>query len=91
MGFKSKPALISYLLDMCAGGLNCPYGEFYPDKNYGSRLEKIKEPCSSAALSLARAALNAFDGVYITGCSDNGVFKIEFMINSQKTEAELKL
>lgn len=55
--------MIEQIIRDCISALSCPTGHFYPDKNYGSRLNK--EADLNSLLSLARLAVHNISGVYI--------------------------
>lgn len=53
------------VLNDCRMALYCPFGNFYPNKNFGSLLAKYSE--SGELLSAARLAVCNMDGVFIKG------------------------
>lgn len=60
--------------------LSCPSGEFYPDKNYGSRLSKEKD--INNLLSAARLAAARLNGIYIkNGKTDGSSLVLYVLIN----------
>lgn len=63
-------------------------GAFYPDKNYGSELRRIKEePAVLYALCLARNAVYGMNGVYITKAQQaDGGFNFTVVINDTERE-----
>lgn len=71
-----------------ARALRAERGAFYPDKNYGSELRKIKEePVLLYALCLARSAVYGMDGVYISKAQRaDGGLEFTVIINDMKRE-----
>ena len=61
-------------------------GEFYPDKNFGSRISTIdKNPMNAYLLDYARQALDLVDGVYVKNAefSDDGAV-FDLIINDKE-------
>lgn len=56
---KKQPILL-----ICAARLFLRKGEFYPDKNFGSRIHEAKGN-ERLMLSFIRMALSKLDGVYV--------------------------
>ena len=63
----NKPeSIINSILTDCTAALVCPRGEFYPDKDYGSRIRKeIQEIDLQTLLSYSRQALSDMDGIFV--------------------------
>lgn len=83
--------LIEYIeaaLQNVRSALECRRGEFYPDKNFGSKINAEKKaPYEKYALCYARQAVNDIDGVYIKSAEikDGGaVFTV--LINNEERQ-----
>lgn len=76
------------VLQDIARAIKTRLGAFYPDKNYGSRLDEINsEPALLYALCFARCAVYCMDGVYITKVDAvQGGFNFSVSINNEKKE-----
>lgn len=73
----------------CITALICPIGEFYPNKNYGSRIKYIMQNTNEKEmLCYARQALNSMDGVYVKNAKiqDKSIL-FSIMINDEERQA----
>ena len=68
-------------------------GRFYPDKDFGSRIDEINiEPFEEYALSYIRQALDGLDGTFVTEAKkDSEALKIRLIINDEEKEVILPL
>ncbi len=67
----------------CISALACPLGKFYPDKNYGSRLNGQAD--INSLLCAARLAVNNIDGVYIkNGKTEDNKLILSVLINENE-------
>ena len=66
-------------------------GRFYPDKNFGSRLNEIsREPFEEYAAAYIRQALYGLDGVYVKNVTKAAEsLTVELMINDEEKEVIL--
>lgn len=75
--------MIEQIIKDCIAALNCPSGKFYPDKNYGSRING--EADINSLLSAARLAVNKISGVYIkSGKKENNKLILSVSINEKE-------
>lgn len=77
----------------CITALVCPAGEFYPNKNYGSRIKQIiKNTNEKELLCYARQALAGMDGVYVKNVKiqDNSIL-FSIMINDEERQAVIAI
>ena len=67
----------------CISALACPLGQFYPDKNYGSRLNGQAD--INSLLCAARLAVNNIHGVYIkNGKTEDNTLILSVIINENE-------
>jgi hypothetical protein len=63
---NSENPLITSALTDCFTAFVCPLGEFYPNKDYGSKIKQsIGKIDSQTLLCYARQAVSDMDGVYV--------------------------
>lgn len=78
------------VLNDCCMALNCPFGNFYPNKNFGSLLAKYNE--LGEVLSAARLAVCNMDGVFIKGIEqDWKKTELIIMINDDERRVPITL
>ncbi len=84
---------INSLLEDCVTALICPRGEFYPNKNYGSRIKRAKDRFDAEKLlAFARQALSEFDGIYVKNAAvNNDSADFILMINNQERQVSISL
>lgn len=82
---------INAVLKDCVTALGCPRGEFYPDKDFGSHIKRVKSTADSGELlAFARQALAEFDGVYVKSAvpNENGA-DFAVMINDEERRVRI--
>lgn len=86
----NKPeSIINAVLTDCTAALICPRGEFYPDKDYGSRIRReIQELDIKNLLSYSRQALSDMDGVFVISAEKDDE-KIVFNISINDDERQV--
>lgn len=86
---NNTDSIINSILTDCAAALVCPRGEFYPDKDYGSRIRKeMQELDLQTLLSYSRQALSNMDGVFVKS-AEKGDEKIIFNISINDDERQV--
>lgn len=73
--------------------LNANRGKFYPNKNFGSHIEKINsQPYDEYALAFARQALAVIDGVCVKSANRIGnLLTLDLTINNEERQVTLQL
>lgn len=81
------------VLTDCITALICPLGEFYPNKDYGSRIRRsLAEPDKEKLLCYARQALSRMDGVFVkTAAWDGTNIIFTLMINDEERQASIPI
>lgn len=75
--------MIEQIIKDFHSALSCPSGEFYPDKNYGSRLRGKTD--INSLLSAARLAVREISGIYIkSGIKENNKLILSVLINENE-------
>lgn len=91
-----NPIPIEYyedLLQKVLLALKAKRGKFYPNKDFGSRLNEIeKEPFEKYAESYARQALDGFDGVFVKKViKDGNALTFQLLVNEREEEVILQI
>lgn len=76
------------IVDICRASVYCEKGDFYPDKNFGSRIYSAKKN-ERLMLSFIRMALSKIDGVYvknITYSANDNLITINALINNEERQ-----
>lgn len=82
--------LIEQIIKDCIGTISCPLGKFYPNKNYGGRLNGERE--LGRLLAAARLAVAEMDGVYIkNGRIDDNTLLLSVLINNKERTVSINL
>lgn len=83
--------IIHRVLTDCVTAFICPRGEFYPDKDYGSRIIKnVVTADIQTLLCYARQAVSEMDGVFVKSAvkeKDNILFNI--LINHEEGQVSI--
>lgn len=81
------------VLSDCITALACPAGEFYPDKDYGSRIKYgMQNPDEKRLLCYARQALSSMDGIYVKNAGiKDGKILFSIMINNEERQAVITI
>lgn len=88
---KNKFIDINSTLQDCFAAILCPRGDFYPDKDFGSRIKyALKSSAESEFLAYARQAVHSIDGVYIKSAR-KGAEAIEFTVVINDTERQVSI
>ena len=71
--------------------LRAKRGEFYPDKNFGSRLSTVEgENANAYALEYARQALYELDGVFVLKAEAQGdTIDFTLLINNEERQVSI--
>ena len=72
------------IINLCRSAVYCEKGEFYPDKNFGSRIHEAKDN-ERLMLSFIRMALSKLDGVYVknvTYIKNDNLITVDVLINN---------
>ena len=72
------------IINLCRSAVFCEKGEFYPDKNFGSRIHEAKDN-ERLMLSFIRMALSKLDGVYVknvTYIKNDNLITVDVLINN---------
>ena len=77
------------IINLCRSAVYCEKGEFYPDKNFGSRIHEAKGN-ERLMLSFIRMALSKLDGVYVknvTYTKNDNLITVDVLINNAQASA----
>lgn len=75
------------VINACVNAAKCPLGEFYPDKDYGSRLSRRNT--NERNLCYIRQALAGFDGIFVRSLTvTSSRVRLLLMINNEEREVE---
>ena len=77
------------IINLCRSAVYCEKGEFYPDKNFGSRIHEAKGN-ERLMLSFIRMALSKLDGVYVknvTYIKNDNLITVDVLINNAQASA----
>ena len=77
------------IINLCRSAVYCEKGEFYPDKNFGSRIHEAKDN-ERLMLSFIRMALSKLDGVYVknvTYIKNDNLITVDVLINNAQASA----
>lgn len=82
---------IEQTLKSCQSACFCNKGEFYPDKDFGSKIRQSLDN-EKLLLSFARSALKDIDGVYVKNAKFDGDFVfLEILVNDEQRQVCIKL
>lgn len=88
---SDKNPIICRVLTDCVTAFICPMGEFYPDKDYGSRIMKnIVTADIQTLLCYARQAVSEMDGIFVKSAvkeKDNILFNV--LINHEEGQVSI--
>lgn len=87
----SRFATVDDVLNDCVAAICCPIERFYPNKNFGSKINSGLT--ANEILALARAAVRDLDGVFIKSVSltdNNARFKILINDNIRSVNVNLE-
>ena len=79
---------IADIINLCRSAVFCEKGEFYPDKNFGSRIHEAKGN-ERLMLSFIRMALSKLDGVYVknvTYTKNDNLITVDVLINNEERQ-----
>lgn len=84
---------INSVIEDCIVAIMCPRGEFYPDKNYGSKIKFAGSAIDEdRLLCYARQALNDMDGVYVKSvCKTDGTAQFILSVNNEERQVTVEL
>ena len=75
----------------CKEAIYCQKGNFYPDKNYGSKIRQSLDD-EKLLLSFARFALKDIDGVYVKNAkASEDSIELQILINDEQRQVKIKL
>ena len=76
------------IINLCRSAVYCEKGEFYPDKNFGSRIQEAEEN-EKLMLSFIRMSLSKLDVVYfknITYIKNDNLITVDALINNEERQ-----
>lgn len=72
--------------------VNCPRGQFYPDKDYGRTITENDGLEKDKLLSQIRLAVDELDGVYIANIDiDSNEAELHILINDEERQVNIVL
>ncbi len=82
---------IAQVLKSCQSACFCNKGDFYPDKDFGSKIRQSLDD-EKLLLSFVRSALKDIDGVYVKGAKVDGNFVFfDISVNDEQRQVSVEL
>ena len=88
---NKKDDVIDDVFALCKSAIYCKLGDFYPDKNFGSRIRGAIGD-NKLLLSYTREALSDIDSAYVKQVNLNGkMLEVTLTINEEERQMNVQI